>query len=190
MFERLLQWDQNSFVYLNSLGSEKFDNFWVTVTEIKSWIPLFLLFLLLFVVKFPWKKALVQISLVSVLALFITFLTDMVKNWIERPRPCNDENINSFIRILKTPTDFSFFSGHASSSFAITLLVYLLLREKAKWTWVFFLWPLLFSYSRIYVGVHFPLDIVVGAVVGTISALLFHKMYLKINVLGTRSGRL
>lgn len=179
MFKKLLQWDQDTFVYLNALGTEKYDSFWVTVTEIKSWIPLFLLFLLLFIIKFPWKKALAQVALVSFLAWFITFLTHTVKNWVARPRPCNDESINSFIRILKTPVDYSFFSGHASSSFAITLLVYLLLREKARWTWIFFIWPLLFSYSRIYVGVHFPLDILMGALVGTLSAYLFYTIYKK-----------
>lgn len=179
MFEKFLQWDQDTFIYLNALGTEQFDTFWITVTEIKSWIPLFVLFLLMFVVKFPRKKAFFQIAWVSFLAVFITFLTYTVKNWVARPRPCNDETINSFIRILKTPVDYSFFSGHASSSFAITLLVYLLLRERARWTWIFFLWPILFTYSRIYVGVHFPLDIVVGALVGVLSALLFYTIYKK-----------
>ncbi len=179
MLNRLLQWDQDTFVYLNSLGTEKFDAFWVVVTEIKSWIPLFLLFLLLFIIKFPRKKAFFQIVLLSLLAFFITFLTYLVKIWVKRPRPCNDETLNSFIRILKTPSDYSFFSGHAASSFAITMLTYLLLRERVKWAWIFFVWPLLFSYSRIYVGVHFPFDILVGALVGSFSALLFHKIYLR-----------
>ncbi|WP_190811624.1 phosphatase PAP2 family protein [Flagellimonas sp. S3867] len=188
MYKKLLQWDKDVFVYLNSLGTDKYDNFWVTVTEINSWIPLFLLFLLLFVIKFPLKKAFFQVALVSLLAWFITFLTHTVKIWVERPRPCNDETINSFIRILKTPVDFSFFSGHASSSFAITLLVYLLLREKARWTWIFFVWPLLFSYSRIYVGVHFPLDILTGAIIGTLSAFLFYAIYMKFNAPDSRSN--
>ncbi|MGX1930752.1 phosphatase PAP2 family protein [Flagellimonas sp. 2504JD4-2] len=190
MFEKLLQWDQDTFIYLNALGTAKFDAFWVTVTEIKSWIPLFLLFFLLFVIKFPRKKTLIRVSFVSLLALFITFLTQIIKNWVERPRPCNDESINSFIRILKTPTDYSFFSGHASSSFAIALLVYLLLREKARWTWVFFLWPLLFSYSRIYVGVHYPLDIIVGALVGTLIALLFYRIHQRITARDIELGHL
>ncbi|MGW9685551.1 phosphatase PAP2 family protein [Flagellimonas sp. 2504JD1-5] len=179
MFKKLLQWDHDTLIYLNSLGTEQFDDFWVTVTEIKSWIPLFILFLLLFLIKFPWKKAFVQIGLVSLLTVFITFLTQTVKTWVARPRPCNDETINSLIRILKTPVDYSFFSGHASSSMAIGLLVYLLLRERAKWSWIFFIWPLLFSYSRIYVGVHFPLDILVGALVGILAAILFYKTYQK-----------
>ena len=190
MFEKLLKWDKDIFVHLNALGTEKFDGFWVTVTEIKSWIPLFLLFLLLFVIKFPWKKAFFQIALVSLLAWFITFLTHTIKNWVGRPRPCNDETINSFIRILKAPTDYSFFSGHASSSVAITLLVCLLLRDKVKWSWFFFIWPVLFAYSRIYVGVHYPLDILVGAIVGTLIALLFYAIYKRINVPGIRSSHL
>lgn len=178
------------FVHLNALGKEKFDAFWIFATEIKSWIPLFLVFLIVFLLKFPKKQAFPRIVLVSLLACFITFLSHTIKNWVQRPRPFNDETLNAYIRILQTPNDYSFFSGHASSSFAITLLVYLLLRKKAKWTWIFFLWPILFSYSRIYVGVHFPLDILVGAIIGMLSALLFHEIYIGISERGIKSTRL
>ncbi|WP_420602508.1 phosphatase PAP2 family protein [Flagellimonas sp.] len=180
MLEQLLTWDRNTFVYLNGLGSPEYDQFWSIATEISTWIPLFLLFLLLFVLKFPKRKALFNIVSVTSIALFITFLTHLVKIWAKRPRPCNDESINSFIRILKTPVDYSFFSGHASSSFAITTLVVLLMRNNIKWAWIFFIWPLLFSYSRIYVGVHFPLDILVGALIGTTTGILFYKVQGKI----------
>jgi undecaprenyl-diphosphatase len=56
-------------------------------------------------------------------------------------------------------------------------LVFLFLREKVKWVILFFIWPILFAMSRIYVGVHFPIDILVGTVVGLLSGLLFYKLY-------------
>lgn len=177
MFKKLLNWDQETFIYLNGLGTKQYDSFWSIITEITTWIPLFLLFILLFILKFPKRKAFFSILSVISIIVFITVVTYLSKVFVERARPCNDEAINSFIRILKTPIDYSFFSGHASSSFAITTLVFLLLRNRAKWTWVFFMWPLLFSYSRIYVGVHFPLDIIVGAIIGIFSAILFYKIY-------------
>jgi len=176
MLEHLQTWDREIFIYLNGLGSKKYDQFWIAVTEISTWIPLFLLFLLLFILKLPKKRAFFNIVSVTAVALFIALLTHLVKTWVKRPRPCHDESMNSFVRILKTPVDYSFFSGHASSSFAITTLVVLLLQHKIKWVWMFFLWPLLFAYSRIYVGAHFPTDILAGALIGTGVGILCYKI--------------
>ena len=180
MWEELLQWDKDAFVYLNGLGRRPFDNFWSTITEIQTWIPLFLFFIVLFFWKHKKQEALLKVTAVVLLAVFITFLTHWTKVSVARFRPNNDLAINEFIRILKSPVDYSFFSGHASSSFAITVLVFLFLRPKIKWVSLFFLWPLLFSYSRIYVGVHYPTDIIIGALVGSLSGLLFYFLYKKI----------
>lgn len=177
MFERLLQWDRDTFVYLNGLGIEKYDVFWSITTDISTWIPLFIVFIVLLALKFQKREALLRIFWVVVLALFITLLTHLTKEWVARLRPNNEQEINTLIRILKTPTDYSFFSGHASSSWSITVLMFLFLRKKFKWGLLFFTWPLLFCISRIYVGVHYPLDILVGALVGIASGLLFYKLY-------------
>lgn len=177
MLEQLLKWDRDTFVYLNGLGIERYDAFWSAVTHITTWIPLFLLFLLLLFTKFPKKEALYKFLTILGLVLFITVITHWTKISVARLRPNNTEEINMLIRILKSPTDYSFFSGHASSSFSITMLVYLFLRSKVKWAILFFIWPILFAMSRIYVGVHFPIDIIVGAIVGILSGMLFYWVY-------------
>ena len=177
MYERLLNWDRDTFIYLNGLGTEAYDVFWLTSTKIYSWIPLFLIFIILFIKKFPRKQAIYKICTTVGLAVFITVLTLVVKNGIKRVRPCNDAVLKDFIRILETPSDYSFFSGHAASSWAITVLVFLLMRSRVKWAAIFFIWPLLFTYSRIYVGVHYPLDLIVGTIVGIVSGLLFQRIY-------------
>jgi len=177
MLEKMLKWDRDTFVYLNGLGIEKYDVFWATVTNISTWIPLFILFLVLFYLKFSKKEAFYKFLTVLGLAIFITVITHLTKISVARLRPNNTEEINTLIRILKTPTDYSFFSGHASSSFSITMLVFLFLRQKVKWAILFFIWPILFAMSRIYVGVHFPIDIIVGMVVGLLSGWLFYWLY-------------
>ncbi|MDC6366001.1 MULTISPECIES: phosphatase PAP2 family protein [Flavobacteriaceae] len=177
MLEKLLEWDRDTLIYLNGLGVEPYDGFWTSVTNIATWIPLFILFLVLLFWKFPRKVALLKFYMVLGLAFFITAATHLCKITVARLRPNNSEDINGLIRVLKTPTDYSFFSGHASSSLAITMLMYLFLRRKVFWAPLFFIWPLLFSYSRIYVGVHYPVDILVGAVVGILSAILFYFLY-------------
>ena len=177
MLKRVLEWDRDTFIYLNSLGIEKYDGFWSTITNIATWTPLFILFLLLLFLKFPKREAWFKFLTIMGLVIFITAITHWTKISVARLRPNNTEEINTLIRILKTPTDYSFFSGHASSSFSITTLVFLFLRAKLKWAVLFFIWPLLFAMSRIYVGVHFPIDIMVGAVVGILSGILFYKLY-------------
>ena len=111
------------------------------------------------------------------LLLFVLFLTDVTKEYVARLRPNNETEINTLIRILKSPTNYSFFSGHAASSFSITTLVILFLRDKLNWAWLFYLWPLIFAFSRIYVGVHYPVDILVGMCVGIGSAFFFYAVY-------------
>ncbi|MEM6863729.1 MAG: phosphatase PAP2 family protein [Bacteroidota bacterium] len=181
MLDRLLQWDKETLLYLNNLGTPSFDGFWSTVTHITTWFPLFFLFLLLFALKFPWREALLRIGLLTLLIFTITGLCNWVKIWVKRIRPCNDESVNSLMRMLHTPSDYSFFSGHASSSFAVTVLVFLLLKHKIKWAGLFFIWPILFSLSRLYLGVHYPLDVMVGAIVGAFLAWLFFKSYIRLS---------
>lgn len=177
MWEQLLQWDEQTFIYLNSLGTAPYDRFWSVITKISTWIPLFFLFGFLLFKKYHWRGALFRVLALILLAVFITFLTDQVKDLVARLRPNNNEAINGFIRIVRSPRDYSFFSGHASSSFSITVLVFLFLRKKWRWAFLFFIWPIFFCYSRIYVGVHYPLDIIVGALVGTLSGLLFYRLF-------------
>lgn len=177
MWEDLLKWDRDTFIYLNNLGIESYDAFWSTVTHISTWIPLFLLFFVIIYWKFPKREATLKVLTVLALLVFVLTLTYLTKVSVARLRPNNSEEINTLIRILHTPTDFSFFSGHASSSFSLTVLMFLFLRTKTAWVILFFIWPLLFALSRIYVGVHYPLDIIVGALVGTVSGLVFYKLH-------------
>lgn len=177
MLDKILQWDRETFVYLNSLGIEQYDMFWSTVTKFPPWIPLFVLIISLFFIKFSKREALFMILTLLIMVFFVSTLTDLTKNVVARLRPNNDEEINTLIRILRSPSGFSFFSGHASSSFSVITFVVLFLRRHFKWIYLFYIWPILFAMSRIYVGVHFPIDLMVGALVGIFSALMFYKLY-------------
>ncbi|MGI9547885.1 MAG: phosphatase PAP2 family protein [Flavobacteriaceae bacterium] len=177
MLNKLLEWDKKIFVYLNNLGIEEYDTFWTVATEIISWTPLFILFFVLILLAFPKKEGIYKSLTVLVLLLFVLLLTDITKDFVERLRPNNNDQLKDLIRILRKPSSFSFYSGHAASSFSITTLVVLFLRRKIKWTWLFYLWPLIFSFSRIYVGVHYPFDIITGTIVGVLLAFLFYKIY-------------
>ena len=177
MWERLIEWDRSTLIFLNSLGIEKYDCLWADVTHTSTWIPLFVLFAVLFLLRYPRKEALAMILTTVVLFGCVMALMHLTKEFVARLRPNNAHELKGLIRILFRPEDYSFFSGHASSSFAITTLVVLFLRQRLPWVWLFFVWPVLFSISRIYVGVHYPLDLIAGASVGILMALLFERAY-------------
>ena len=101
MLEKILQWDRDTFVYLNGLGVDEYDGFWSTVTDIKTWIPLFLFFFVLMFLKYDKKEALLKTGTVLLLVLFITTITDLTKETVARLRPNNDEQINTLIRIFR-----------------------------------------------------------------------------------------
>ncbi len=179
MLEQLKTWDRELLIWLNALGIEQFDGFWIFVTKIESWIPLYILFFILFMRYHGWKKGLF-LSGVVILTFFITLLfTDITKSFVARLRPSNAAHLSGLIRVLQEPHGFSFFSGHASSSFAITTFIFLSLRKFSKWIVLAYLWPLLFMLSRIYVGVHYPSDIVVGAMVGMIIGIVFYRISIR-----------
>jgi undecaprenyl-diphosphatase len=175
MFTTLKNWDLELFVWLNNLGVEKYDSFWLFATQIESWIPLFIFFLILIIYFYGTRKGLF-VAFFTILMLTATLLfTNLVKVQVCRLRPNNVEAMTDLIRILQKPHSYSFFSGHASSSFAVTTFVVLMLRKYHRGVYFFFIWPLVFVLSRIYVGVHYPSDLLVGAFVGVSFALLSNK---------------
>ena len=188
MLRKILEWDREFFIYLNSLGIEQYDGLWSLATNITTWIPLFILFLVLLLRAYPGRKGIVLSFSVVLLAIVVLLTTELTKEYIARLRPNNNADINTLIRILVSPQGYSFFSGHAASSFSITTLMVCYLHKKYPWAWAFFLWPLIFSFSRIYVGVHYPTDILVGALVGISLAVVFNKIFSGITVPYSGSG--
>jgi undecaprenyl-diphosphatase len=114
-------------------------------------------------------------------ALFITFsdqLVNLIKNHFMRLRPCSDPEINETIRIVLKRSSYSFVSGHSTTSFAITAYFVLLLKNHFKYIQFLVIWPILFAYSRVYIGVHFPLDILIGMYLGLIEGYIFFRLTL------------
>ncbi len=172
MLQTLKDWDRELFIWLNSLGLEHWDNFWLFITQIESWIALFIYFFILIFHFYSFRKALVVLFFLFAATGITIVFTDFTKEMVARLRPNNVDSIREAIRVLQSPTNYSFFSGHASSSFAITTFVVLSLRKYHSYVYLFYIWPLLFVMSRIYVGVHYSSDLLAGALVGASIACL------------------
>ncbi len=181
--ETVLDLDVKLLVYLNNLGNERWDAFWIYITKQEHWIPLFVV-LLVFIFKISGlKKGLYTLLAVAILIAVTNGLTDFVKNSVARLRPCNVAELKGQIRHFTTiynPQSYSFFSGHSSNSAAVTTFIVLLFRKQQKWIYLMLLFPLVFAYSRIYLGFHFPLDIIAGYTVGIITGTLIYKGFKRI----------
>ncbi len=181
MLEYLVHLDKKLFVFLNNLGSTPFDSFWLLITQQTNWIPFFLILLFILFKNLGTKKLGIAILTVAVLITFTNEITDIIKFSVQRIRPCNDDTLIGLIRVVKDSDTFSYFSGHASNSTASMMFVYLILRRYYKYSYLIFLYPLIFAYSRIYLGLHFPLDIISGYVFGSFTGILFYFLFDKIS---------
>lgn len=180
MLEKIIDLDKSLFVFLNNLGSEPFDAIWLLITKQFNWTPFFLLLLYILYKKIGQKQLLLTLLFIAVMITFSDQITNLVKNNVQRLRPCNDEELNGLIRIVRDSETFSYFSGHASNSMAAMMFVFLLLRRYYKYSYLIFLYPLIFAYSRIYLGLHFPLDIISGYAFGALTGILFYYIYKKV----------
>ncbi|WP_338409775.1 phosphatase PAP2 family protein [uncultured Flavobacterium sp.] len=177
MVDELIRLDKDFFIFLNGLGSSPFDNLWLMITKQFNWAPFFIAIFYLLQRKIGWKNIGIVILFLALLITATDQITNLFKNGFQRLRPCSDPEINEFIRIVKSSKTFSFFSGHASNSTASTVFIFLIIRTYYKHTYLLFLFPLIFAYSRIYLGLHFPLDIASGYVFGIIIGFIFYKLY-------------
>lgn len=171
MLETLIDWDHSLFIFLNRFHTDSLDPIMYFLTQTKPWIPLYI-FLSILIWKAHGKNCWWAFIAVGLAILFADqFTSSFMKPFFERLRPCYDPNFIDIIHHYgNCSSRFGFASSHAANSFAIATLMYLLLNFKyphIKWL---FLWASIFSYTRIYLGVHFPADIIAGSVVGIISA--------------------
>lgn len=179
MLERIIDLDKKLFIFLNGLGSETFDGLWLIITKQIYWAPLFLLIFYLLQKKIGWKNFLYYILFIAILILICDQTANLFKDHFQRLRPCNDPEIKDIIRIVKSSSSKSFFSGHATNSMATCVFTYLILKKQYKHIYLLFLFPLIFAYSRIYLGLHFPTDILTGYAFGATFGFVFYKMYEK-----------
>ncbi len=178
MLDQLIRIDQSLFLYLNGLHCSWLDPLMVFITGNFSWIPLYLSIIFFLFWKRDWRW-----GLLALLAIIATFaLTDQLgvhlfKNTIQRLRPCYEPALEGLVRSLEgCGGRYGFVSNHATNTFGLAMMTSLLFQKK-WYSWGIFSWAAIVSYSRIYVGKHYPLDIICGALFGMLVGWCIWKIY-------------
>ena len=180
MLDRIKQIDTELLIFLNNLGNKSWDPLWVSITDKFTFLPLFILIIFFLFKKNGTKGLLVILLFISVLILLTDQFTNVVKDFTQRLRPCRLDELQGLLRDIDIRCGkYGFFSAHAANSISVTIFIINCVDESVKKFLkpVLILWVMIFSYSRIYLGVHYPLDTVFGLLFGIFSGFLFKCLY-------------
>ncbi len=179
MLETILNIDTEIFLFFNGMHNSVFDVIMYWVSKTTPWIPLWLFFIYLIIKQYGKKGIIVVLALVAVVGLADYTSVHAFKNVFERLRPCHNPQLIDMVHIVGNHCggNYGFVSSHASNMFAIASFMSLAVFSKyPKSSILFFLWASLVGYSRIYLGVHYPGDVIGGAILGSIIAYVVWKI--------------
>ena len=186
-WERVWLWldqaDTWLFLQINSYWTSPWlDNILPWWRDSNSWIPLYLFMILFLFLNFKNKAwGWILFALINVVLTDQTS-SHLIKNFMQRPRPCADPFLQFHVRLLLDHCSggYSFTSSHATNHFGFAIFVFMTLKDVLKqWRWLFVFWAATISYGQVYVGVHYPLDVFCGAVLGSFIGLMIASIYKK-----------
>lgn len=170
LFSNIEALDKDLFLFLNGKHNSFFDFLMYWISDKLIWIPFYALLAYLIYSRLGLKALVFSIITIAI----IITITDqaalhLFKNTFERYRPCHNEELKNVIHLVngKCGGKYGFVSSHAANSFGLAVFIGLMLKNKVR---LFFalmlLWAVIVSYSRVYLGVHYPSDIICGGLLG------------------------
>lgn len=182
MFEALLEQDNLWFTTVHFEWANPFlDTITPYIRNPYFWAPLYLFLLFYTTLNYKLKGLYWSLTYLATFGIADYVSASIIKPWVQRIRPCNDELFADIVRpLVQCGGGYSFPSSHATNHFAMALFICITLGRGKPWIWVLaLLWAISIAFSQIYVGVHYPVDTIAGAllgiIIGVITATFFNK---------------
>ena len=180
MFEELISLDKSLLLFFNHQHNPLLDFLMYWASNKWIWIP-FYAFLAFRIYKiYPQRFFSVVVFIGITIALSDQLSSSVIKNLVLRLRPCHDPSIASEVHLVNgyCGGTYGFISSHASNAFALFSFLLFLIRNKSRnLLWIVLVWAIVVSYSRIYLGAHFPGDVICGGIVGFILGFVLYKIH-------------
>lgn len=181
MIDSIAHWDEQLFLFLNQIHASWLDPVMLLITGKYIWIPFYIFLLFLLIKQFKKDSIWYILGLILVILLADQFTSGFMKPFFERLRPCHDPRWKDLILNYSGCGGlYGFASSHAANTFGLAAYFQKVGAKKIpSFSWLF-LWAALVSYTRIYLGVHYPGDVLVGALVGILSGWLVYWIIVKL----------
>lgn len=170
LLDTLLEFDRWLLIKINHTWANPFfDSVFPFWRQSDTWIPLYLFLFLFMILNFGWRSFPWMLMLGLTAGVCDQISSSFVKEFFERVRPCRDDSLMGLIdfRLIHCPQSGSFTSSHATNHFGVAMFIYLTMKDvfKKNGLW-FFAWAATICYGQVYVGVHYPSDVIGGGILG------------------------
>ena len=177
MIEKLIEYDKGLLRFLNSYHTSWLDPIMLILTETAAWIPLYVFLLYLVIKEYKKECWIILLGIAITILLADQITASIMKPYFARLRPSREPSLEGLIHLVEgyTGGQFGFASSHAANTFGLATFFYLVFAKTRRWIIWLFLWAAFMTYTRIYLGVHYPGDILVGGIVGVFGGYVGFK---------------
>lgn len=183
LLDKLEQWDQWLFIQVNNHQSNAFfDSIMPFLRVAYTWAPLYLFLLIFIIYNYKGNGVWWFVLFLCTVSLCDMTSTNLFKEVFQRLRPCRDPDFFQNVRLVvdRCGGEYGFTSNHAANHFGMATFIFVTLRSiLGKWVGTAFLWAALIGYAQVYVGVHYPFDILGGAAIGLLFGFLLGSFFNK-----------
>jgi len=177
MTDELIRLDKELFLFLNGLHTPALDTVMYYMSKTFVWIPFYAALLYLIFKNYRVQSWKVVIGIILAVTLADQFTSTLMKPWFARLRPSHNPEFEGVIHLVNgyAGGQYGFASSHASDTFAVAMFFFMLFRHTYKGMAAIFAWAALVTYTRIYLGVHYPADILTGALIGILTGYIGYR---------------